>query len=87
MLANFTIARHFNNLRATLVVDCTRKEASISLTYNRRLRECRDIPYHEVSTPDIAEAWLSRTSITAPEHGNMLEAIEHQYRNKWGIGA
>ena len=88
MLANFTVVKTFNKLRATLVVDCVRKEASISLTYDRRLRECRnDIPYWEVSTPEAAEKWLSRDSVSHPEHGSMIEALEHQYRHKYGIAA
>lgn len=84
MLANFTITRTFHKLRATIIVDCVRKEANVTLTYDRRLRECRDIPYHEVSMPDTAEAWLSKPY---SEYGNLIESLENQYRHKWGIVA
>lgn len=84
MLANFTICRTFNKLRVTLVVDCVRKDADLALTYDRRLREQRAVPFWEVETPEKAEAYLSRP---AGELGTMVETIEHQYRHKWGIAA
>lgn len=87
MLANFTIVRTFNKLRATLVVDCVRKDADVTLTYDRRLRHHQAVRFDLCSTPEIAERYLSREDIVHPEHGTMIEAIEAQYRLRFGLGA
>jgi hypothetical protein len=87
MLANFTIVRTFYKLRVTLIVDCVKKDADISVTYDRRLRHCQPVRFDLCSTPEIAERYLSRADINHPEHGNMIEALEAQYRLKFGIAA
>jgi hypothetical protein len=59
MLSYFQVERHFNKLRATIHVDCKREEASLFVTYDRRIiRPAETIPYWQVKTPEIAEAWL-----------------------------
>ena len=87
MLASFTVTRTFNKLRATLVVDCTRKEADVILTYDRRIRHIGKIAYHEVSTPEMAEQWFGRPYASKPELGNLMEGLEHQFYHGYGIAA
>ena len=87
MLANFTIVRTFNKLRVTLVVDCVRKEADITVVYERRIRHTQSVRFDLASTPEIAESYLSRDDINHPEHGSMIEALEIQYRLGFGIAA
>ena len=62
MLTSFVSTTTFNLLRVTMVVDCVQQDAQVTLTYNRRLRDFRDVPYHEVQTPAAAEAYLRRPS-------------------------
>jgi hypothetical protein len=83
-LANFTIRRQFNKLRATIYVDCEARTASVTLTYDRVIVRQEDISYYRVFSPETAEAWLARD---AGERGSLLETLEWQYRNRVGIAA
>ena len=87
MLANFTSAYTFNKLRITLVVDCVRKQADVTVVYDRRIRHLGKIAYWLVDTPEKAEAYWREDSVTHPEHGNRIEGLEAQYRLGFGIAA
>jgi len=80
MLAFFQTEKIYNGLAARLYVDCKRKEAQLSLSYQGRLLRVETIPNtygNDVFTPDKAEAWLGRS---AGERGNMVEHWEWQAR-------
>lgn len=87
MLSTFTIKRHFNALKVAMYVDCEKREAEITCTYQRRLRYVGKVQFALVGTPEDAERYLSRDSVSHPELGNMIEALEAQYRGNWGIAA
>lgn len=75
MLTEFVVVKVFNKLNARLRVDRLRQDAEITITYDRRVRRIQDVAYHEVSTPEAADRWFSR-SASNPEHGSWLEFHE-----------
>jgi hypothetical protein len=79
MLTQFTIEHTFYNLRMTLYVDTKQRNASLTVTYDRYIRHMGDIPFHEVSTPDLAEKWFSRP---CGERGNFIEFMEWRCRTE-----
>lgn len=77
MLTQFTIKRKFYKLAATLYVDLEGKNASLTVTYDRRIVALPEIHIYDVNTVEKAEKWLSRP---VDERGNFIEVLEHQYR-------
>lgn len=78
MLSYFQIERQFNKLRANIHVDCKREEATLLITYDRRIiRPSETVAYWMVKTPDLAEAWLGAT---IGERGSRIETLEWQCR-------
>lgn len=83
MLSYFQIERQFYKLRANLHVDCKREEASLLVTYDRRIvPPSENIPYWQVKTPELADSWLGAT---IGERGSRIETLEWQCR--WTMGA
>ena len=79
MLQYFAVSRDYNKLRVRLFVDLEHKDAEISVMYAGRLKRSQTIRFDEVSTPEKAEAYLSRQ---AGIHGSLVETLEHQYRSE-----
>lgn len=77
MLALFIVRRTFNKLKVSLVVDLEHKDAEISVYYEGRLKVSQTVRFDEVSSPEKAEAYLSRD---AGIHGSLVETLEHRYR-------
>lgn len=78
MLASFNVRRTYCKLALSIHVDCERREASASVTYDRHLvLSGHALPFEAVSTPEKAEAW---TRQDMGERGTLMEAWEHQYR-------
>lgn len=77
MLALFIRKRTFCKLQVTLYVDCEKQEASITVTYDRRIKAVDPVSFHEVRDPELAKKWLSRE---VGEHGNFIETLERGYR-------
>lgn len=78
MLSYFQIERQFNKLRANIHVDRKCEEATLLVTYDRRIiRPAEPIQYWMVSTPELAEAWLGAT---IGERGSRIETLEWQCR-------
>ncbi len=80
MLSMFRIERTFNDLTMSLHVDATAKEATGMIVYDRRIvgmMRPADVPYADVSTPEKAEAWLSRP---IGERGSLVETMEWRAR-------
>jgi hypothetical protein len=80
MLAMFQCKKTFCRLTVSLHVDVERREASGTVTYDRRivrLIDGKDVRFHEVDTPEKADAWLSRPM---GERGSLVEHLEWQAR-------
>lgn len=78
MLDHFQISRHFNKLHVSLFVDVAKKEASYMVTYDRVIiRAAAPVAFHEVSTPDNAESYLS---FFTGERGSRVERLEWMCR-------
>lgn len=78
MLARFTIKHTFNKLRVSLHVCNEHREAEMMVMYDRRIiRTGEKVPYHEASTPELAEKWLSRP---IGIKGNLVETLEFDCR-------
>lgn len=80
MLTMFQCRRTYHALVVSLMVDVERKDVSGTITYDRRIVrtfDVKDAPFHEVSTPERAEAWLSRP---LGERGSFVETMEWQAR-------
>jgi len=80
MLSMFKVERTFKRLAVSLHVDAVAKEVTSMIVYDRRIVEVinpTDVPYADVSTPDKAEAWLSRP---VGERGSLIETMEWQAR-------
>ena len=70
-LQSFVVTRAFNKLFARLHVDCWLKEASVTISFDRRIRRIEVVPFHDVADPAMAEAWFSKSA--SVEHGSWLE--------------
>lgn len=80
MLASFTARRTFCKLVISLQVDCERKTADALVTYDRRIvYQGWSQPYEAVSTPEKAEAFLSRP---VGQHATFVEHLEFIYRGQ-----
>lgn len=80
MLTMFQCRRTFCKLTVSILVDAERREASGTVTYDRRILRLLgglDLPFHMVDTPDKAEAWLGRN---IGERGSLMETLEWQAR-------
>ncbi len=80
MLTMFQCRRTYHKLVVSLMVDLERKDVSGTIAYDRRIVhmfDAKDAPFHEVCTPDKAEAWLSRP---LGERGSFVETMEWQGR-------
>lgn len=81
MLASFQIRRTFNKLRATIYVDCEAKDASLMVTYDRRILHCGygtglAVFFQDVSTPEKAESWLGAEVADCREKGAVISRLE-----------
>ena len=75
MLVQFHIKRQFNKLAVSLWVDCDRKTASLLASYERRIiRADEAVEFWKVSTPEMAEKWLTEPQ---GEMGSRIETLEH----------
>jgi len=80
MLASFIIRRTFCKLVVSLQVDCERKTADALVTYDGRIvYQGWSQPYDGVSTPEKADAFLSRP---AGQHATFVEHLESIYRGQ-----
>ena len=80
MLASFTVRRNFCKLVVSLHVDCTTKTADALVTYDGRIvYQGWSQPYEAVSTPEKAEAYLSRP---VGQHSSLIEHLEFTYRRQ-----
>jgi len=80
MLKMFQCKSTYQKLVVSIHVDIEKKDVSGTITYDRRivrLFDVADAPFHEVSTPEKAEAWLRRP---IGERGSMVETLEWQAR-------
>lgn len=80
MLASFVIRRTFYETRISLVVDCDRKQADMTVTHRGRIvamEAIRKANLPCVMTPENANRWLSRE---IGEHGTIIETLHHHYR-------
>jgi len=73
MLDGFVMSRIHYKMHLRLYVDCLRNEAQATITYEDVIKEIRDVPYLEVRTPDLAEAYLRRPT---GQHTSMVEHLE-----------
>lgn len=81
MLTMFQCRRIYHKLAVSLTVDLERKDVSGMIMYDRRIVrtfDAKDAPLHEVHTPEMAEAWLSRP---VGERGSFVEMLEWQCRH------
>lgn len=79
MLQYFSVKRYFNKLAVSISVDCEHAEAEINVSYDRVLKRSSGVHFHEVDTPEKAEAYLRQH---VGERGSLLEALEQQYRSE-----
>mgnify|MGYP001163372228 CR=1 FL=1 len=80
MLASFTVRRNFCKLVVSLHVDCASKTAEALVTYGGRIvYQGWSQPYDAVSTPEKAEAFLSRP---VGQHATFVEHLEFTYRRQ-----
>lgn len=80
MLAMFQCRSTYNKLVVSLHVDVEKKDVSGTITYDRRIMrmfDVKDAPFHQVCTPEKAEAWMGRT---IGERGSLVETLEWQAR-------
>ena len=84
MLSMFQVKRTFYKLTVSVLVDVDRKQADMTITYDRRIVCMGAVPFWKMSTPDAAESFLGAP---AGERGNMMESWEWQCRTGVGIGA
>jgi hypothetical protein len=79
MLTMFVMEKTFYKLTMCLFADTKREEASVTVTYDRYIRQTADIPFRDVATPELAEAWFSKL---VNERGNVVEYMEWRCRTE-----
>lgn len=80
MLTMFQCRSTFQKLVVSIHVDVEKKDVSGTITYDRRivrLFDAGDAPFHEVCTPEKADAWMRRP---IGERGSLVETLEWQSR-------
>lgn len=84
MLVQFIAERVFNKLKLRVYVDCDTHCAEVTVTYDRLYKGEWSANFAEVATPDLAERYLTKPM---GEYGSLIESLEIQYRQRWGVGA
>ena len=78
MLDFFIVRKTFYGLVATVTVDVRKAEADFRATLDGRIVLDESLKhFHEVATPEKAEAWLSRDM---GETGTFVETLWQRYR-------
>ena len=79
MLASFVDRTHFCLLTVTLYVDCEKREASLDISYKRKLfRVNEPIRFDEVRSPEMARDWLHTP---AGQHHTRIEHWEYMLKS------
>lgn len=83
MLAQFVLRPRFNRLLVALYVDCERRTADVTLTYEGRLIRTNDaVPFAQVGTVEAAHSYLHGVAGQPPHspYGNRMETLEAHCR-------
>ena len=84
MLAEFKVERTFNKIKLRVYVDCDTQLAEVTVTYDRIYKGEWSVNFAEVATPELAERYLVKP---CDKYGSLIESLEIQYRQGWGVGA